>query len=123
MRTFEDVARAILSDAVTSLYICQHSDHDPHRMEASRIRARANIRTVAHMLGLDDRREDFRKAEDVMWAVIRERVATLPDRGWLTGDIKERDAARWAIACEALRQATAKLKGLNLGATVVREAA
>lgn len=122
MRTFEDVARAILSDAVTSMYVHTYSK-DEDRAYGSSVRVHTNLRNVAHMLGLDDRREDFRKATETMWTVVRERVATLPDRGWLTGDEKERDAARWAIACEALRQATVKLKGLNLGAAVVRGAA
>jgi hypothetical protein len=126
MRTFEDVARGILADAVISVYVIQRSEVDPARtdpvrVEASRARARADVRNVAHMLGLDDRRDDFRKAEDTMWEVIRERVATLPDRGWITDVNKERDAARWAIACEALRQATVKLKNLNLSAPVTKE--
>jgi hypothetical protein len=126
MRTFEDVARGILADAVISVYVIQRSEADPARIdptrvEASRARARTDVRNVAHMLGLDDRREEFRKAEDIMWDVIRERVATLPDRGWITDVSKERDAARWAIACEALRQASAKCKNLNLSAPVVKE--
>jgi hypothetical protein len=119
MRTFEDVARGILSDAVTSMYVYQRGNAD--LALSSRVRVQTDVRNVAHMLGLDDRREEFRKASDAMWDVIRDRVATLPAQGWITGDEKERDAARWAIACEALRQASARCKNLNLSAPVVKE--